>query len=63
MRQVGLVVDPPADAVGAPEAGPRVTLLEMLTSALGIRLPAEVALGPLLTVQRGSELYKQPGEE
>jgi hypothetical protein len=27
-------------------------VLDMLTRALGIRLPAEVALGPLLTVQR-----------
>jgi hypothetical protein len=53
MRQVGLDVDPPAgnaDLTG----DPRIQLLEMLTVALGIRLPREVALGPLLTVQRGA---------
>jgi hypothetical protein len=30
-----------------------IAVLDMLTLALGIRLPADVALGPLLTVQSG----------
>ncbi len=48
MRQAGLRVDP-----GQPrDRNPRIALLDMLTLALGIRLPEEVALGPLLTVQR-----------
>ncbi len=53
MRQVGLDVDPPPVGVEGPELDPTIALLEMLTLALGIRLPEEVALGPLLTVQRG----------
>ena len=52
MRQVGLDVDP--RPVGTElERDPTMELLDMLTVALGIHLPAEVALGPLLTVQRG----------
>jgi hypothetical protein len=51
MRQVGLVVDRPAGPTPV-ERDPRIALLEMLTLALGIRLPADIALGPLLTVQR-----------
>ena len=35
---------------------PRIQLLEMLTVALDIRLPRATALGPLLTVQRGTAL-------
>lgn len=60
MRQTGLSVDPPADDGIEPfpdDAGPwrnpRIALLEMLTMALGIRLPRDVALGPLCTVQPG----------
>jgi Family of unknown function (DUF6461) len=48
--------DPQEDAstVQEPEqSDPIIAVLDMLTRALGIRLPAEVALGPLLTVQRG----------
>ncbi len=55
MLQAGL--DPGPDTPGVPGPGetqdPRICLLEMLTLALGIRLPREAALGPLLTVQRG----------
>jgi hypothetical protein len=51
MRQVGLDVDPTSDF--EVERPARIALLDMLTLALGIHLPAEVALGPLLTVQRG----------
>jgi Family of unknown function (DUF6461) len=55
MVQAGL--DPFPDTAGEPGPGetqnPRIGLLEMLTLALGIRLPREAALGPLLTVQRG----------
>jgi hypothetical protein len=56
MRQAGLDPDPLPDHAPAPDAitDPRVALLKMLTLALGIRLPEEVALGPLLTVQRSS---------
>ena len=50
MRQVGLRVDPVPP--GTDFRDPLIALLEMLTLALGIRLPREVALGPLLTVQR-----------
>jgi hypothetical protein len=54
MRQAGLPVDPPdPDASFAEDdADPRILTLQMLTAALGIRLPGNVALGPLLTVQR-----------
>jgi Family of unknown function (DUF6461) len=49
MRQVGLRTDiDDDDEVADPVTG----LLEMLTVALGIWVPREVALGPLLTVQR-----------
>jgi len=51
MRQAGLAVDP--DEVGDPDRDVRLRALQMLTLALGIRVPAEVACGPLLTVQRG----------
>jgi hypothetical protein len=48
MRQAGLRTEP-----GEPRArDDTIALLDMLTLALGIRLPKEVALGPLLTVQR-----------
>jgi Family of unknown function (DUF6461) len=53
MRQAGLDVDPPPDNAEL-TGDPRIQLLEMLTLALGIRLSREVALGPLLTVQRGA---------
>jgi hypothetical protein len=52
MRQAGLRVDPPADDAESPLVDDVIALLEMLTIALGIRLPADVALGPLLTVHR-----------
>jgi hypothetical protein len=49
MRQVGLRADiDDVDDVADPVTG----LLEMLTVALGIWVPRDVALGPLLTVQR-----------
>jgi hypothetical protein len=51
MRQVGLRVDPPDPGAGD-FRNPQLALLEMLTLAFGIRLPREVASGPLLTVQR-----------
>lgn len=57
MRQAGLSVEPPDDDAdqhpdsAGPERDPRIALLEMLTLALGIRLPRDVALGPLCTVQ------------
>jgi hypothetical protein len=50
MRQVGLrtaVGDAWDDAVD-----PVIAVLQMLTVALGIRVPRDLALGPLLTVQR-----------
>jgi Family of unknown function (DUF6461) len=50
MRQVGLSVEEPSPYSDFRD--PVIALLEMLTLALGIRLPREVALGPLLTVQR-----------
>jgi Family of unknown function (DUF6461) len=49
MRQAGLPVDRSRDRAG-PQRSPRIAVLEMLTLALGIRLPREVAMGPLLTV-------------
>jgi hypothetical protein len=49
MRQVGLWTDVEDDD---DFADPVTGLLEMLTVALGIWLPRDVALGPLLTVQR-----------
>lgn len=58
MREAGLDTersDPREGASTVQEAeqsDPIIAVLEMLTRALGIRLPAEVALGPLLTVQR-----------
>jgi hypothetical protein len=64
MRQAGLDVVPPDPAAEeGPETDTRIAMLEMLTSALGIRLPEELALGPLLTVQRGPEPYRQPDED
>jgi hypothetical protein len=51
MRRAGLDVDPRPD--DAEFRDPTIALLEMLTLVLGIRLPEEVARGPLLTVQRG----------
>ena len=50
MRQVGLrtaIGDAVDDAVD-----PVIAVLRMLTIALGIRVPRDLALGPLLTVQR-----------
>jgi len=58
MRAAGLATEAPGDADfagaadGAEEAEPLVPALNMLTRALGIRLPAEMVRGPLLTVQR-----------
>jgi hypothetical protein len=57
MRQVGLPTDVGADELatdmGDDELADPVTgLLKMLTVALGISVPRDVALGPLLTVQR-----------
>jgi hypothetical protein len=58
MREAGLETerpDPQEDASAvqrAEQSDPIIAVLDMLTRALGIRLPAEVALGPLLTVQR-----------
>lgn len=49
MRQAGLRVDLPEED---DFRNPRAAVLEMLTLALGIRLPRDVALGSLLTVQR-----------
>jgi hypothetical protein len=51
MRQSGMPVDSDTDDEYIAR-NPSIVLLEMLTLALGIRLPADVALGPLLTVQR-----------
>jgi hypothetical protein len=48
MRQVGL----PAHVDDDDDVDPMIALLQMLTVALGIRVPRELALGPLLTVQR-----------
>lgn len=57
MREVGLTVDDqdPEDEFDD-EPPPTIRALQMLTTALGIRLPGEVALGPLLTVQRGDQV-------
>jgi hypothetical protein len=49
MREVGLPVDKPKRTGAARD--PRITLLEMLGLALGIRVTREQARGPLLTVQ------------
>ena len=53
MRQAGLAVDPgEADDLDSYlDRDFRICALEMLTLALGIRVPAQVAYGPLLTVQ------------
>ncbi len=54
MREAGLSVDPPADADDGGtdlERNPRIALLDMLTLALGIKIPREVGLGRLLTFQ------------
>jgi Family of unknown function (DUF6461) len=48
MRQVGL----PADIDDDRAADPTIALFQMLTIALGIWVPRDLALGPLLTVQR-----------
>jgi hypothetical protein len=48
-RLVGLKVDPDDDDM---TLDTRISLLEILTMGLGIRLPADVVRGPLLTVQR-----------
>jgi Family of unknown function (DUF6461) len=50
IRQVGLRAAP-GDTRTTRE--PRISMLEILTLALGIRLPSDVVHGPLLTVQRG----------
>jgi hypothetical protein len=49
MRRAALRVDSHEEA---DFRDPRAAVLEMLTLALGIRLQRDVALGPLLTVQR-----------
>jgi hypothetical protein len=57
MRQVGLrtaIGDAVDDAVD-----PVIAVLRMLTIALGIRVPLDLALGPLLTVQRETALPRQ----
>lgn len=53
MRLAGLDPDPVPDDAPLPDEVPdyRTSLLNMLTLALGISVPREVALGPLLTVQ------------
>lgn len=58
LSEVGLAVDPPDPGGEFDEDAPNpsVLALEMLTVAFGIRLPADVALGPLLTVQREDRL-------
>jgi hypothetical protein len=48
MRQVGL----PTDIGDDRAADYTIALFQMLTIALGIRVPRDLALGPLLTVQR-----------
>lgn len=52
MRTVGLAVSPPPPGSYPPFRNPRIAALDMLTLALGVQLPREVALGRLLTVQR-----------
>jgi hypothetical protein len=52
MRRAGLDVDPPSDADDDElDQDLRIALLYMLTLALGIKVPREVGLGPLLTFQ------------
>jgi hypothetical protein len=53
MRRAGLDVDPPSDTDDDDELDQdlRIALLYMLTLALGIKVPREVGLGPLLTFQ------------
>jgi hypothetical protein len=56
MRQVGLQVTVPPEEVAEAERDqyaptPELAALELLTRALGIRLPAAVVEGPLLTVR------------
>jgi hypothetical protein len=51
MGEAGLPVDKPRRKSAAPARDPRISVLEMLTLALGIRLGREAASGPLLTVQ------------
>lgn len=51
MRLAGLELDSEGD-LEEDFRDPMIALLDMLTLALGIRLPHEVAFGPLLTVQR-----------
>ena len=52
MRQVGL----PTTIGDDRAANPMIALLQMLTVALGIWVPRDLALGPLLTVQRETAL-------
>jgi hypothetical protein len=52
MRQVGL----PATISDDRAVDPMIALLQMLTVALGIWVPRDRALGPLLTVQRETAL-------
>ena len=57
MRQVGLPT-----TIGDDRAvNPMIALLQMLTVALGIWVPRDLALGPLLTVQRETALPLPPG--
>jgi hypothetical protein len=56
MRQVGL----PTDTGDQHAANPTIALLQMLTVALGISVPRDLALGPLLTVQRETALPLPP---
>jgi len=53
MRQAGLAVDPGETCARDRDPGRdvRIRALEMLTLALGIRVPAELACGPLPTIQ------------
>jgi hypothetical protein len=61
MQEAGLVTEPPPEEPPADEEEPPmstdslVAALDMLTLALGIRLPEEVVSGPLLTVQRAPD--------
>jgi hypothetical protein len=56
MRQVGL----PATISDDRAVDPMIALLQMLTVALGIWVPRDLALGPLLTVQRETALPLPP---
>jgi hypothetical protein len=56
MRQVGL----PTTIGDYRAVDPMIALLQMLTVALGIRVPRDLALGPLLTVQRETALPLPP---